>query len=91
MMAFEGFQKQSHPLTLVSKEPRVTQRAPYEHSPWAGLVWGEGKMGLRCGLSPPGAHSPAAESDEQTVPPSCGSDLIEVSHLVPCWPGTGSN
>ena len=49
------------------------------------------KMGLRCGLSPPGAHSLAAESDEQTVPPSCGSDLIEVSHLVPCWPGTGSN
>ena len=45
VMALEGFQKQSHPLTLVSKEPRVTQRAPYEHSPWVGLVWGEGKNG----------------------------------------------
>lgn len=56
----------------------------------AGLVW-ENKMGLNCGLSPAGAHSLATETDEQIVPTSRGSAIIEVSLEVLCWPRTGSN
>lgn len=91
MMAFEGFQKQSHPLPLVSKEPRVTQRAPCKHSPRAGPVWGEETNGPALWSQPSRRSSQSrAETDEQTPPPG-GSTLIEVSRLVPCWPGTGSN
>lgn len=90
MMAFEGFQKQSHPLPLVSKEPRVTQRAPCKHSPRAGPVWGEETNGPALWSQPSRSSQSRAETDEQTPPPG-GSTLIEVSRLVPCWPGTGSN
>lgn len=48
-------------------------------------------MDLSCSLSPPGAHSLATETDEQIVPTSCGSAIIEVSSKVLCWPGTGSD
>lgn len=48
-------------------------------------------MGLSCSLSPPGAPTPATETDEQIVPTSCGSTIIEVSREVLCRPGTESN
>lgn len=81
----------SHPFTVL----KGTQSNSAHVSVSTGLVQplcgNKIEMDLSWNLSPPGAHSLATETDEQIVPSSCGSAIIEVSSEGLCWRGTGSN